>query len=505
MKIYYVYLLFALFVLFTGCSRYDLLTEEQWDDVYNSDLLNQSSDNLNTFKITDYRTADLNENGFIDAILVEFNNNVNDNSIHYIAKGFNISNVRNVKFYQDTADDRRYDNKVYLTFDDKYYLTDFRPYLTYNSTVGEVLDLDGNSLSSLSAVRTVDAAGPSIINALGLESEFLQNGLDYDDKVLITFSEDTNKPEITADNINDVLQLGNEHTWLDGEGNINEIKWLDDDLLEITFSENPIMSDINIGDSIILDGFTIKDKEENNSSTNDNAKIIGTFDFDFVNPYIIHAETRDMNCNGYIDRIFMVYSEPVKLVDPLLSNFNLSEGIVFSVVDDDVLNNEVLSIIINDNEILSDSKPYLNITSGAIYDIQNNPNDIVGDFAAVDKANVSLLSAVASDGPKYSPLIDKDDTVTVTFSEPTNMPLIDRFIIDDVLYLNNGHSWLDGQGKITEFFWLDPIKLVIRLRDQEGVPSIAPGDSITLDGITITDLNGNNSCTVEFFSITGNF
>jgi hypothetical protein len=131
-----------------------------------------------------------------------------------------------------------------------------------------------------------------------------------------------------------------------------------------------------------------------------------------------------------------------------------------------------------------------------VYLIKTNPN--------VDLSGPIPMSAVASDNVNPVPGIDNDDQVMITFDEPTHTPIIDASNIDAVLTLSGGHSWLDGFGVIGGTEW-NPIgdKLLINLSTNFGSPTVAVGDIITPDGVTILDVWGNPSVTPVV--ITGSF
>jgi hypothetical protein len=115
-----------------------------------------------------------------------------------------------------------------------------------------------------------------------------------------------------------------------------------------------------------------------------------------------------------------------------------------------------------------------------------------------------FLSAEALDNANAIPGIDDDDQVLIQFSEPTNQPVIDALNIDDVLSLSGGHTWKDAFGTIGAATW-NPTgdRLLISLSTTLGPPTVAVGDTITPDGVTITDAIGNSSAAPVV--ITGSF
>jgi photosystem II stability/assembly factor-like uncharacterized protein len=112
--------------------------------------------------------------------------------------------------------------------------------------------------------------------------------------------------------------------------------------------------------------------------------------------------------------------------------------------------------------------------------------------------------AVASDGTNPVPGIDDDDYVYITFDQPTNKPVIDALNIDSVLALTGGHTWLDGFSSIDSSYWNPPgDMLLIELSVNISPPTVAVGDTITPDGLTITDEWGNPA--VSTVVLTGSF
>jgi hypothetical protein len=120
-------------------------------------------------------------------------------------------------------------------------------------------------------------------------------------------------------------------------------------------------------------------------------------------------------------------------------------------------------------------------------------------FVKPDIWGPEILSACASDGAIPAPGIDDDDYVLITFGEPTNKPDIPPMlgVIDSVLALSGGHNWSDGLGFIESAVWnATGDQLTINLSTGGGLPTVAVGDTIFPDGVTITDLNKwPNPCT----------
>jgi hypothetical protein len=225
---------------------------------------------------------------------------------------------------------------------------------------------------------------------------------------------------------------------------------------------------------------------------------------DTTPPLLSSLNTADVNGNGKIDRLIADFDEPVDGTSIVVGNFSVSPGTISDVVDNGIQSDGIIWIDLTEDSLYTDAAPSLSITADGITDMSGNGIAAVSDFPSTDGAGPAILEAVADDGTNIVVGIDDDDTVTITFSEDTNQPTIDSSNIDDVLQLNNGHTWLDDSDAIGSSDWISPDVLEITLSDAGSGPSVAPGDTITLDGTAITD--GNNTATsVPFLSITGSF
>jgi hypothetical protein len=129
---------------------------------------------------------------------------------------------------------------------------------------------------------------------------------------------------------------------------------------------------------------------------------------------------------------------------------------------------------------------------------------LYGDLVLAPGFPPVLMLAEASDSIDSVPGIDPDDYVLLEFDEPTNKPVVDWSNINNVFQLSGGHTWLDGSGNIGSAAWNGPgTQLVITLSTASGPPTVAVGDTITPDGVTVTDVLGN-PCDSPI-EITGSF
>lgn len=102
-------------------------------------------------------------------------------------------------------------------------------------------------------------------------------GLGIGDKVEITFNQNTNKPTITAAEIDSKLKLNNGHSWGNALAN-GDIAWNEGgNILTITFN-NVTNSTIQVGDTITLDSSAgIKDSGGTTDTSTDSKSLTGTF------------------------------------------------------------------------------------------------------------------------------------------------------------------------------------------------------------------------------------
>ncbi len=223
-------------------------------------------------------------------------------------------------------------------------------------------------------------------------------------------------------------------------------------------------------------------------------------------PTITARETADLDGDGSIDAVHITFSKNIKDSTVDASNFDIAvvAGETFSsTTNSDTADDNDIYITFADSVLATDAVPNVSYTAGTLTDLSGNPlgNSSV---AATDGAGPAILSAVASDETNIMVGIDNDDTVTVSFSEDTNQPVIDAGNIDGVLVLSGGHVWVDGAGGIGSAVWSDAGTLVITLSTGTAVPSVAVADTITLDGATITG-GTNVSATAAFSAISGSF
>lgn len=141
------------------------------------------------------------------------------------------------------------------------------------------------------ATITADTVGP-VITMAEAKNTGVTIGKNAGDTVEITFGEATNKPSITAANINNVFTLNNSHSWLDGVASIGGAVWNSDGTkITITLSAGTSLPTVALGDTITMATSTITDSYGN--SATGNKVITGTFGEDTTGPTLSSAVAKN--------------------------------------------------------------------------------------------------------------------------------------------------------------------------------------------------------------------
>ncbi|MCK4533641.1 hypothetical protein KAU39_07605, partial [bacterium] len=434
------------------------------------------------FVIIDAQTIDDDGNGQIDAYHIIFSNPVDDTSLNAQANGFDIIGYENEVFvstglpgYPDTADDA----DIFISFDESGSAdTGNMPQLTYSCPPGTLESIFGEFLANVAREDVIekDMAPPAIISAQASDDSGGGVGIQGGDTVQLIFSENTNAPLIDAANIDTVFALNNGHTWKDGQGNIGSAQWVNSSVLLITLSIIGGVPTIASGDTITADGNSIWDS--NGNRCNNNIVLGGDFGNDTSPPYICSRETQDLNYDGYIDAIHIVFSEEIDTMTVVATDFDVI-GVGGETYFKGDLPHDDIYITFNDNLLETDATPYLTyFSTGSLTDLNSNPLGGSSNIVCSDKAPPALLSSIASDGVVLIPGVDDDDTVIICFSEGTNRPTIDEVNINKVFVLNDSHTWEDATGN-----WnADGDELTISFGLQASSATVCVGDTITVSG-----------------------
>ncbi|MBN2546810.1 MAG: hypothetical protein JXB50_13505, partial [Spirochaetes bacterium] len=164
--------------------------------------------------ITGRETADLDGDGFIDAIHITFSKAINDTTVLSAVLGgeFAITGASNLTFSSTTNGDTANDTDIYITFDDGDLDTGQTPNLNYTGST--VQDLAGNLLGT-SNIACTDRASP-VLTSVTLSNPLNNNGAYSGDTIVFIYNE-----SLSAGSISSSLILGNvDNSFTAGSGNI---------------------------------------------------------------------------------------------------------------------------------------------------------------------------------------------------------------------------------------------------------------------------------------------
>ncbi len=121
---------------------------------------------------------------------------------------------------------------------------------------------------------------------------------------------------------------------------------------------------------------------------------------------------------------------------------------------------------------------------------------LVGAVPSTSQAITSTSEPVLSDADAMNTggtsAKEAGDSIVLEFSESTNKFAITAANIATELSLNNSHSFLDGAGALGSAEWSDDgEELTIVLSAGTSLPTVAVGDTVTIEGDNIKDLDDN--------------
>jgi len=138
-------------------------------------------------------------------------------------------------------------------------ITDGEGWIQYRMDLKSGNPANSPWIEKITIKYSCDFEGPRIESAVASDGVNGEAGIDGDDYITIVFDEPTDTPHIESSNINSILHLSSNHTWLDGFGFIRNAKWLSPESLKIELSVNGTLPTVEVGDTIFPDSVTIKD------------------------------------------------------------------------------------------------------------------------------------------------------------------------------------------------------------------------------------------------------
>jgi hypothetical protein len=113
------------------------------------------------------------------------------------------------------------------------------------------------SFSSFGVANTASAVdGPVLVSVVAENSG--------EKSLVFTFSEAVADIEITEDNIDAIFALDNDHSYLDGAGNLGDVDWSNDNkTLTVELSDGTSIPTVAVGDSVTIEGDELQDEDGN--------------------------------------------------------------------------------------------------------------------------------------------------------------------------------------------------------------------------------------------------
>ena len=250
--------------------------------------------------VIDRNTADLDGDGFIDAIHITFTEAIQDLTVE--ASDFTVSSpsVTGLTFSPTAGGDTANDADIYLTFNDGASHSGATPLLAYTeSAVTDVEDAAGNRLGTFAAVSTTDKAAPVLLSSDTAD-------LDADgwiDAVHLRFSEPIVDATLVANDW-DVAGVTLESFTSTTNGDL-----ADDGDVYITFDDGALDTAAQPTVDYTTDSPTDPDLQD--AAGNPLSDIVAAPSDDMAAPVVVALETADSNGDGWIDAVHVTFNEPI--------------------------------------------------------------------------------------------------------------------------------------------------------------------------------------------------
>ncbi|MBI5393181.1 hypothetical protein HZA96_04895 [Candidatus Woesearchaeota archaeon] len=444
-----------------------------------------------TPKVMDIFTVDNNTNGYLDAVGINWSENINDQTFGNVTN-FNISLINSiaaavrVDFTTNYHGDALNNNVIYLNW--SYASTTFntsgRPLVNYSA--GNLSDTANNlAPSNTTSITAADRASPVIWSAVASDNTTGSNSYDSDDTVTITFSEQINNASVgnaspyivngtNAEGIEALLAINGTKKW----NNISSALWINSNQTLVITVYNQNYTNISVGDVITPNG-TLRDVFGNiMGQGNNNATLTGTFD-DTIAPYLTNVQTYDNDSDGKIDQIKITLNEAVinKTNATVATTFRTGftvEGFTIAASQND--SGTVIVLNLTETSINTSIRPWVAYNSGIgnLTDLGTNANKLATFNVTANDSAVPVPVNVSTYDNDSDGFID---LINVTFSEQVNDSSINRSNI----------NWTDGLGN-----------------DEIGITGFNTGTGFNDSYVefTFTD-NKNNTGALPFFLSNG--
>ena len=351
---------------------------------------------IGSISVISKETADLDGDGWIDAIHVTFSDPIDDATVD--VADWDVAGVSGESFDSLTSGDTPGDADIYITFEDGVFDTSGAPELTY--TRGEIRDSLGVLARSSGGQDpvTVDAVAPLLLDGQPVDL----NGDGFLDAIHLTYSEPINDATISAADW-EIAGVTGESFSSTTNGDT-----ADDADFYITFDDGV---------------FALNSKFEVTFTQRATADFAGNlaegFQRWFGNISVISKETADLNGDGWIDAIHVTFSDAI--LDGTVPRYSFDvagvENEYFSsYTSGDLPNDDDIYITFDDQVLDTSALPDLAIVEMGIADALGI---LVLPSTAQDPPTVDRAPPVLRDGQPFD--LDNDgflDAIRLTYSEP---------------------------------------------------------------------------------------
>jgi hypothetical protein len=319
-------------------------------------------------------TADLDGNGYLDAVYLTFSENIVDATVS--AADFDVAGVSGESFSPTTGGDGADDAHIYVSIADGVHATHAVP--TVSHQAGNLADDDDNLLTSNTSVAAADKAGPAIWKR---ETADL-NGDGYLDAVRITFSEAISDGSVDTDDFSvaGAVTIGTFSSTTNGDT-------AGDDDIYLTFTD-----DVHITNALPIVGHTNGTLTDDDSNLLTNTTSVASTDK--AGPAIWKRETADLNGDGYLDAVRITFSEAISDGSVDTDDFSVAGAVTIgtfsSTTNGDTAGDDDIYLTFTDDVHITNALPIVGHTDGTLTDDDSNLLTNTTSVASTDKAGPAI-------------------------------------------------------------------------------------------------------------------
>ena len=326
-------------------------------------------------------TFDLNNNGYIDALHVTFTTNMKDSTFAGAVTHLTVAGATGLGFSSTTNGDTANDNDVYITFTDNALTTDQAPVLSYDGA-GGVTDMSSNVLGAQGPLTAIDRSAGASLRA--------------------HHHHDLRRADVLRERQRRLPHRGGLHLLrffttpsANGAGiGFDTATTANDTKVVVTL---PAAIGIAETGAVKLAGASLVEDLAGNA--NKQVLPVSVTAAIPVSPTIVRSETVDLNDNGFIDAVHIVFSTNMKdtTIGAGANGFAVvgATGLAFSsTTDSDTANDNDIFITFTDNVLSTSATPNVSYSgAGGVTDMSSNTLGAQAATAALDKTGPAIVSA----------------------------------------------------------------------------------------------------------------